>query len=243
MQERKPIIGIFLISTNAYYIYIQQLVDSIDKYFLQDHQIRIHLFTDTKRFVIASDRIKIRQYPIEPYKFPYATLLRYQIIIGNAELTDEEYLAYLDIDMKIVAPIGTEFLNEITVVRHPGFYANNGWGSPNVDKRSTAYIEPERRREYVCGGVNSGSRKEFMKICNILAHQISIDEDNGVMAEYHDESHLNHLISTMEDRSKITILDPSYCQPEQNHLQVAWHIDHLPKRILALEKDHKKIRE
>lgn len=242
MSEQQPIIGIFLISTNNYWIYIQQLVDSINKYFLTDNKIIIHLFTDVRRFVLTTDRVKIKQYAIEPYKFPYATLLRYKIFTENADLTDEDYLAYLDIDMKIIAPIGTEFLNEITVVRHPGFYANNGWGSPNVVANSTAYLEPERRKEYVCGGVNSGSRKEFMKICHILAHHISIDEENGVMAEWHDESHLNYLISTMEDRDKLKILSPSYCMPEQKHLRLAWHLENLEPKIIALEKVHSEIR-
>ncbi len=63
------------------------------------------------------------------------------------------------------------------------------------------------------------------------------------MAEYHDESHLNCLISKMIDRSKLVILDSSYCQPEQQYLQKLWGIDHLPKRILALEKNHSEIRK
>lgn len=242
MSEQQSVVGVFIIATLKYKQFLQPLLYSIEKNFLPNNKLVVHIFTDEFGEYITSERIKIRQYFIESYKFPYATLLRYKIFCQNVMLSNEDYLFYIDADMRVNDPVNEEILNEITVVSHPGFFSNNGWGSPNVDPRSTAYFEPERRWHYVCGGFNGGSRKEFMKICNILAHHIDIDEENGVRAEWNDESHLNKLISTMEDRSKVTILDSSYCQPEQEHLQVAWHIDHLPKRIMALAKNHTEIR-
>lgn len=242
MSEIKSTAGVLIIATNKYWQFVQPLLDSINKYFLPDNNLVIHLFIDEYREYKVGERMSMKQYFIEPYKFPYASLYRYQIFRDNIMLSNEDYLYYLDADMLITDTIGTEILNELTVVHHPGFYSNNGWGSPNVDERSTAYFPAEKRKEYVAGGFNGASAKEFMKISNILAHNISIDEDNGVMAEYHDETHLNKLISTMSDRSKLVVLDSSYCQPEQPYLQKAWKIDHLPKRIIALSKDHQKIR-
>lgn len=242
MQQQQQVIGIFVITTLKYHVFAQPLFDSIDEFFLPNHKIEIHLFTDQYRDYQIGNRIGLHQYLIEPYRFPLVTLFRYKIFCENVKLTNEEYIFYFDADMLCVSTIRESILNEITVVHHPGFYANGKWGSEGVDKRSTAYFEPEERKEYVAGGFNGGSRKEFMKISNILAHNIAIDYENGVIAIYHDETHLNKLISTMTDRSKVKILPPAYCMVEQENLRIAWGINHFEPKIIALEKIHSEIR-
>lgn len=242
MREPKQVVGILLIATLKYSQFLKPLVDQIDKYFLPGSEKLLFIFTDNVQQELESkSNLFFREIP--SYKFPYATLYRYKIFSENKHLFSScDYLFYMDVDMAIVNFVGDEILNKITVVHHAGFYKNNGWGSPNVSRKSTAFIEPKERKEYVAGGFNGGEAKEFLMISHILAHNIEIDEENGVMAEWQDESHLNALISKMSDRSKLRILTPTYCMVEQEHLQKLWGIYDLPKKIIALAKNHSQIR-
>ena len=65
----------------------------------------------------------------------------------------------------------------------------------------------------------------------------SIDEDNkiGVVAEFHDETHLNSYLA--KTNIPITELNPSYCMTESIAKRRYHRIEHLPAKILALEKD------
>ena len=74
-------IAINIIATNKYIQFVQPLVDSIEKYFLVDHDILINLFTDQDA-VIVHNRTDIKIHKIPSYGFPEATLLRYHIMTG-----------------------------------------------------------------------------------------------------------------------------------------------------------------
>jgi hypothetical protein len=64
----------------------------------------------------------------------------------------------------------------------------------------------------------------------VVLDQIKKDSDNGIMAVWHDESHLNRYFI---DHKPTTILSPSYCYPE------SWKLP-FHKRILMLDKNHKE---
>ena len=61
------------------------------------------------------------------------------------------------------------------------------------NKKSLAYIAPHTKGKYhyFLGGLNGGRTPEYLKMCETLAHNIRIDYDNGIVAIYHDESHIN----------------------------------------------------
>lgn len=123
--------------------------------------------------------------------------------------------------------------NGIALVAHPGFwrpagvgrvrfYFSNpkvfltdlvsflrvgGLGSWSQDLNSRAYVQRRSRREYVCGGVWMGSRHSFLDMVASLHDSVSNDEERGVMAVWHDESHLNKWAS----QNSHTTLTPRYC--------------------------------
>ena len=69
---------------------------------------------------------------------------------------------------------------------------------------------------------------------NKLTQNVETDEKNGIMAIWHDESHLNKYINEIKG-TKINILNPGYCYPEN------WNLP-FKKKLLALQKNHNKIR-
>lgn len=236
-------IGILLIATRKYKIFLKPLLEQIDKFFLPKEELTVFLFTD-EEFLYDEDKFEfeIKQIQIPSYGFPEATLLRYKIFYENAEaMKDCSHLFYFDVDMEIVSPIGKEFLVDgLIAVRHPGTYATDRWGSPNTDVNSTAWFPAEHRKHYCCGGVQGGKTEHYLEMCQELAENIAFDERNGVMAEWHDETHANRYWSFVKPEL-VTMLSPSYCIPGKH--KEAWGLAEFESKIIAIDKDHKSIRE
>lgn len=84
------------------------------------------------------------------------------------------------------------------------FGARGAWEN---NKNSKAYIKRSLRKNYVCGGTWIGKTEKILSMCTELDSNIQIDLANGVIAIYHDESHLNAFISTQ----RYSISLPEYC--------------------------------
>jgi hypothetical protein len=82
-----------------------------------------------------------------------------------------------------------------------------GLGAWCQNRNSEAYVPRKSRKVYVCGGTWMGMNREFKALSQTLAQSVSVDEIEGVMAEWHDESHLNKW-AVMNRHS---VLSPSYC--------------------------------
>lgn len=241
-------VSILLVSTNKYKQFVQPLLDGIVKNFLPDHQITVHLFTDgIQHSLKTSDRVTIRQHLIPSYKFPHATLFRYKIFTEFTHAIKGDYVFYMDVDMEISGTVTDEILTgDIVATRHPGFYANNGWGSENNNPESTSALPKDMRKKYYAGGFQGGKTNRYLHMALILASNIQRDQDKGIMAEWHDETHWNHFCNYAMERNfpdwKLTELSPSYCSVPSEERRKLWGIDHLPQIITALDKNHEEIR-
>lgn len=241
-------IVIVLIATNKYRQFVAPLLEGIEKNFLKNHKVDVHLFTNELFSAPDIGRITVFQHIIPPYKFPQATLYRYKIFNDhNEDLASYDFIYYLDVDMEVALPVGEEIFGDITAVRHPGFFTEGrGWGSGNVHPQSTAYLSPEYWKKYYAGGFQGGSAKCYMEVCERLARHILVDEEAGILAEHNDESHFNHWLNkAMEEvhpEWKLTELDSSYCNVPRMEQRQMWGIDHLPAIIIALDKDHAAMR-
>lgn len=249
MSERKQIdVGLCIIATRKYKQFFPQLFEGVKKYFLPDHNVKIFLFCDEPISCIDDERVKVEQHRIPPFKFPEATLYRYEIFDKYyIHLAQTHYLFYSDIDMGFVDTVGDEILgNGLTVVYHPGFYVNRDkvghWGSNGVVRESLAWVEPEKRFGYVAGGFNGGVTEFFQTMANRLHINILKDEINNARAEHNDESHLNAYIKN-DFHFDVLYLDSGYCMVEQEEYRKSWGIDNLRPRILALAKDHEVMRQ
>lgn len=229
-------IGLLLIATGKYDVFLQPLIDSVDKYFFKDDNVDIFLFADKVPNIVHSDRIKIIHIPTEHKPFPYSTLYRYKYFNNRKDLImNTDYVFYCDVDMLFVDYVDREILpnsNGLVAVQHPGFAKTGGWGSPNTLKESTAYVAPECRGTYCAGGFQGGYTQSYLIACAELDRNITTDENNGVMAEWHDESHWNKCLSVRGYQEKI--LSHEYCMSDAD-------ISGAPK-LLALTKDHAALR-
>ena len=184
------------------------------------------------------DRLSI--VTIQGLPWPYPTLYRYRYILSQREQIKTTHVMYLDADMLFVNDIEIfhEISQEsgIALTLHPGFYRPRGYrkalfysqhpiilakdicslynkggiGSWEESSDSMAWVEKSKRNQYVCGGVWFGPTDAISNMCHLLNENIEIDESRGIMARYHDESHLNYFAANHQ----VTLNIPRLCFDE-----------------------------
>ena len=216
-------IGILLIATGNYTDFLTSIIEDCDKYLLSGHQKNYHVFWDSGK--AWAPFIQCHQVQHKPW--PYVTLNRYAFFMQYAQyLKDYDYLYYIDVDMRIVAPVGDEILGNLVAVQHPGYYGRRG--TPETRWQSMAYIPGNVPMQYFAGGFQGGAN--YLQAAEVMAENIRLDTMNGYTAIWHDESHWNKYLTT---HSPDVILSPSYCYAEGQNLP-------FEQKIIALNKDHKK---
>jgi histo-blood group ABO system transferase len=224
-------VALLVIATGEkYHKYIQPLLQSARDYFVPHTAV---VFSD-------ADDIGCGQRPymkIKHEEWPGPTLHRYRTFLKARQyLSAFDYLYYVDVDMRFVAPVGNEVLcSGILAIQHPGYVGEVG--TPERRPESMAAIPYNAKNKYFCGGFNGGFSDAFLGMAAELAWCIDKDTEKGILAVWHDESHLNRYL---HDHPPSKILDPSYCYPEGagDHYLNKWKaagISPTPK-ILALTK-------
>lgn len=230
-KDKNKKIGLLIIATNKYTDFIQPLIDSADKFFLNGYDVTYYLFVN-KDIDIDSNRNIVKIDTIHK-DWPWMTLGRYKIFTRNSPMfMDMDYLYYCDVDMRFVSKVGDEILGDLVATQHPGYYGRRG--SPERNEKSLAFIPTNLETQYFAGGFNGGSSDEFLKMSRILSNNIDDDNKNGIIAVWHDESHLNKYLSMISPPT--VILSPSYCYTEDSNIP-------FDQKLIALNKDHKLLRE
>jgi hypothetical protein len=237
-------VGLILVCTRKYDIFVQPLLDSLEGFFFQGEPYDIYLFSDRELTLAETHRGTIYNRLIPSYGFPFATLYRYKVMSENKDVFTADNLYYLDVDMLLVSKVGSEIIGEgLVITQHPGYYYG-GWGSKRTHKSSRAYVPQNLWSSYFCGGFQGGKRTAYLGMASFLDKEIDADMEmarkigyianSGILAEYHDETFYNWYLKT-QNKYPVKILNPSYCYPE------SWKIP-FDKKILALDKNHKAIR-
>lgn len=223
-------IGLLVIATNKYIQFLQPLITGADKFFLKNHEVTYFVFTN-QDINIESDRSVVK-IETEHKNWPWMTLGRYKIFSENRKTLEQmDYLYYIDADMLIVDEVGDEILGDLVVTQHPGYYGRRG--TPEHRPESLAYIPPFKNMQYFAGGFNGGTSQEYLRMAEVLNRNINLDYSRGIIAIWHDESHLNRYASDYDQ--KLTVLSPSYCYGENKDIP-------FNKKIIALVKKHEEYR-
>lgn len=230
-------IGLVVIATNKYIKFVKPLLESVKKHFLVGQDVQMMLFTNHN-----SRSAGFEDYPESEITFfhqdhipwPGSTLFRYNIFHqAKKHLAEKDYIFYCDADMLFVGDVGAEVLSDRVGTIHPGFYDKPREAFTYETKTSSrAAVAPSEGTVYYAGGFNGGTSIEYIRMCEVLSEKIADDYKRGVIAVWHDESHLNRYFI---DNPPTVSLSPSYCYPE------SWLIP-FEKRLLALDKDHKEVR-
>lgn len=238
-------ICILLIATNKYVQFINPLLESIDANFLNGHDIDALVFTN-QELDVESDRIKVSK--IEHEAWPMPTLKRYHYFLKEEDhIRTYDYCFYLDVDMLIADKVGEEILGDLVATQHPGM-----WNKPSdqytYERRpqSLAFVPYGSGVKYYAGGFNGGKPEHFLKMATTIVNNVNRDFDNDIIAEWHDESHMNRYLIDTHPTVELT---PSYCFPEgadfegkpTRYYPMGWKVPFEPK-IVALQKNHSEVR-
>jgi len=227
---------ILVIATRKYISFAQNLIASIEANIGENCNCQILIFTDQPDQFNAMD---LRHHSLEVIHipslgWPYATLLRYSIFNRYFSFIKGEFVMYLDADTEVARPIEIEEIssaianNSVALVLHPGYFGVNRSFSKLFSFRigpwetrriSTAYVKKSARKQYVCGGVWMGRKEGVKKLVTELANHVDIDNSNGLIAKWHDESHLNYWFSN----NKCSVLDPSWAFSEMYSEKLGKH--------------------
>lgn len=224
-------IAILYICTGKYSIFWKDFYKSSEIYFLKDHRKDYFVFTDADilRFENKNNVHKIYQ---ENLGWPGNTLFRFKMFEAITDtLKDFDYIFFFNANAKFITYINEEILpinDDIVVVQHPGFY-NAGYEQLpyEKDQKSLAHCVPSKDSVYVQGCLSGGKAKEYIQLINTLKNNTDIDYNNGIIAIWHDESHLNKYIQDVSYK----LLNPGYCYPSNFNLPFT-------KKIIMRDKNN-----
>ncbi len=236
MVSRMKKTALLYIATGEYFLFWEDYFHSCEKYLLKNHEKHYYVFTDCENIYGEQECDRIHKIRIDAMPWPLITLLRFHIFLRvEHELERFDYLYFMNANLQCVDEISEEQIvpineEELVVAQHPGFYKNESRFVASYDRnpKSTAYVPYNAKGDAVIGALIGGTAEGFLKMSRELRKNIDIDLQNRVIAQWHDESHLNHYIILHKGAYKL--LSPAYCYPEQLQL------DYKPKIVMVLKQ-------
>lgn len=224
-------VAILYICTGKYTVFWPEFFSSYEKNFLKKSEVHYYVFTDADKLE-GEETGRVHKKFQKKLGWPNDTLMRFHMFKTiEDELKSYDFIYFMNANCECVAPVTEEeFLPQdknLVVVKHPGFYNKTPLEfTYDRNPKSTAYIPEGEGNVYVCGGINGGTSSAFIELIDTLVHNIDEDKKNGIIALWHDESHINHYILNRHD---YRLLSPSYCFAE------GWDLPFEPK-IVVREK-------
>lgn len=233
-------IGILLLATNRYRVFVEPLVESIAKYFIPEHEKHIFLFTDEPNdFVHLGSGVTLVLRQHEPW--PNITLKRFHTFTKHKALLEtQSHLCYIDVDMLFVDYVNDKILpsHSLTMTLHPGFYKKPRWAfSYESRPQSQAYIPPNRGTQYYAGGFAIGTSQAYLAYAEKCKAMIDIDLASNIHAVHDDESYTQrYCIDTAPEK----VLSPAFCFPAHlcgtDGVSADYNLQGIKPVLLALDK-------
>ena len=205
------------------------MIASADQFFKPGLPVTYHIFSDQD----CSEHGVWHCVSDAPWPAP--TLYRYLWFRDAAvSLSKHQYVFYCDVDTLFVGDVDDSILSAgLTAVIHQGFASKPRSELPYEWRgESTAYVPDDQGTDYYAGGFQGGRTQQFLQVAANLRERIDLDTDNGILAEWHDESHWNrHLV---EFPPSVTLPGTFLCGETNRHPDA---------KILCLDKNHELMRE
>jgi hypothetical protein len=219
-------IAILTIATGKYPIFLDELIISSEKYFMNRHEKEYFIFTDLPDYSNKkTDKINIIKQ--EHLGWPYDTMMRFHMFLSVKErLLEFDYVFFLNANMIFNRNIDNEILpgeehSYLVGVKHPGFHlgVTIDWSGEfrkiefpyERNYEISCHIKNGEGKHYFQGCFNGGRSIEWIEMCNILSEMTDTDLSKGLIPVWHDESYLNWYFS----KRRVKALSPVYGVPEQ----------------------------
>ncbi len=222
---------LLLVSATGWYSgCLERLAKSARKHLFPGQLLDVVAFTDRPSEVpLGVEAVEQRACP-----WPYSTMMRYGVYLREkSRMLRYDYVFAIDADMEFVAPVSADVIlpkTGIVAVHHPGFAGKPAEVFP-YEKSMLSRACVTDGKAYYAGGFIGGAAVDFVRMCEAIDTAIRDDLADGIVAVWHDESHLNRYLNA---EPPAAALDPSYCRPEEYGSDGA--------RLLALKKNHDHVR-
>jgi hypothetical protein len=212
---------IFTIATGKYFGYFLRLLPELKRHSKSSAVQVVCLASRLEPASFGDERFAVEILPIPDLPWPDITLNRYEEILRNSGMILGDTFLWLDADTQVLSDLNPERLfvpGQISVAKHPGFRPPTvldalsgrtslaGWfrhrvlnstklaferGTWETRDSSMSYVRPDDRKHYVQGSVWGGPTTTVLAMCRELANRTIEDKNQGIIALWHDESHLN----------------------------------------------------
>ena len=203
-------IAILYICTGKYHVFFHDFYESSEKFFLSGVEKTYFVFSDNRDF---ENLDKVSFHYKECEGFPKDSLFRFRTFLTiEQELQEYDYVFFFNSNMKFVKEVNEKILptekdgwlccldaEYEKHYPHPSFY-------PYERNRNSLAFIPRglTRYRYYHAGVNGGRVKEYIEFSRNLMENIEDDYNHGIVAIYHDESHVNKYFSEHPCKSLYT---------------------------------------
>lgn len=199
-------VSIVFIGTSNYTKFFKNWYSSIKNNFLNECDKTIFAFTDKIEDKIFSkpDVVTIKV-PHKPW--PYPTLMRFSFIkkiFDHKSFKESDFFLYLDADLIVQKNISLKdifgnFDKDLVGVHHPGNFLDPSWNafvtkglsSSNVFLNTNETINTLKTKKYHQGCLWGGKKNKIIEMVNECNNSVLDDFDKSVIADWHDESHMN----------------------------------------------------
>lgn len=209
-------IAILYICTGIYSKFFEGFYNSSQKYLLTNEHKQYFVWTDD--FNVANNLKDVNLIHKEFAGFPADSLFRFEMFLQVEQVLQQfDYIYFFNSNALFLKPVEKEILPDDSglamgiwpgtrEIQNPIFYPYER------NRKSLAYVAPYKPPYiYFMGGLNGGRSEEYLNMIRALAHNIREDYNNGIIAKYHDESHINAYMRT----HKCKILSTDLNRPEE----------------------------
>lgn len=232
-------VAVLSINIGNYIRYWKDFYLSAMKNFLPEADKHFFVFTD-KDAIDYQDSPNVTLIKQEDLGWPGNTLMRYSMFCSIInELERFDYVFFANANLLFFRPVGAEVLprvdlgEKLVFVRRDNPYLRKSALPYESNPASKAYVNSEENDLYVRGGFNGGTSDAFIKMSLTLRDNIDCDKENGIIAIWHDESHITRY--AIDHCSEARILFPGYLYPK------GWVMPY-EKKILIRPKENNEIR-
>lgn len=183
-------LGIFYIATDKYLQFWRGFKETADRFLCPETEKHYFVYTDGT--VPEEQNVHVTNVEHEPW--PGMCLHRFRIMADSYEQwKDMNFVVFCNSNMRFCSVFPVTQLcsrhHSYTACIHP--LSNGGWSMSSLERDPRSVACMDHPTAYVCGGLQGGWTNAWKAACDIMAAGIRKDEENGITAIWHDESHWN----------------------------------------------------
>ena len=219
-------IAVLYICIGRYSVMWEGFYESSKRHFFKNNDVNYFVFTDsdTLKYKDSSDVKIIKE---RDYGWPGNTLYRFRMFDSIKEhLIKYDYAYFFNANAFFVKDVDEDIepneKQQLVLAQHFKMINKNPirYGYDR-NKKSKAYVKwGYEGKDYIQACFIGATAKEMVKLSEQLSQNISQDDNNNVVAKWHDESHLNKYIIDRDYK----LLSVSYVYPEVLNLPIAINI-------------------